>query len=385
MTAAHSKMRILFICNYGALYGANRSLLTVVDHFHTSGYEVLVFVPTNGPMSEELKARNIPFKVIRYYSAFLYIKPVPKHLAVPFLAAMNLVMFPRLLASAKSFRPDIIYSNTLAENIGIILAKILNIKHILHAREFMSLDHGSFFVLGSKIKRSYAKMSDGLIFVSKAVANFINESPVVQPNQAVIFNGIQSAEFHFEDKDLNRTINFGIVGVLQESKGHYLCVDYFARLLKKHPNCLLHVFGDGDGSYKKGLLKKIEDYGIKDNVRLHGFVKNPNDIYGQMDILLMFSRSEGFGRVTAEAMLRAIPVIGLNNAGTSELINNGETGFLFNDYEEFESGVASLITDPTYFNQVRKQALRVAKELFSPEKYCAAVETFVQRINDIKI
>jgi glycosyltransferase involved in cell wall biosynthesis len=370
-------MRILFICNYSALYGANRSLLTLVESFHQKKYTVMVLVPSHGPMSDELKAKGIPFKVIRYYSAFLYIKPILKHLAVPFLFGLNLINLPYLLYFTKNFKPDIIYSNTLAENLGIVIARMLGIKHILHAREFMSLDHGSYFILGSSLKRKYAKLSDGLIFVSNAVADFINSGSALSENQAVIFNGIASKDFDFENKDLSVSANFGIVGVLQESKGHYLCVDYFAKLLKIFPNCVLHIFGEGYGSYKNGLIQKIKEYGIEANVQFHGFVKNPDQIYGQMDILLMFSRSEGFGRVTAEAMLRAIPVVGLNNAGTSELIENEKTGYLFKNYQEFEHGTIKLLSDNVHFNQMRKQTLMTAKDLFSKEKYCSSVENFV--------
>lgn len=373
-------MKILFICNYSQLYGANRSLLTLIEEFHKNNYELLVLVPSKGPMSNELKKNGIPYATIRYYSAFLYFKPIIKHLAIPLLFIINLINFPKILFLTRNFNPDIIYSNTLAENIGIIVAKLLKVKHICHAREFMSLDHGSYFVLGSRLKRKYIKLSDGVIFVSRSVANFINNSTTLRDNQEVIFNGIKYDNIEFKEKSIPSYINFGIVGILQESKGHSKCIQHFALLSKKIPNSKLHIFGEGDRRYKNKLEKEILEAGLTSKVIFHGFVSNTSIIYNKIDILLMFSRSEGFGRVTAEALLHAIPVIGLDNAGTSELILHGQTGYLFSNYHQFETSILSLLKDDISFNHCRKQASMVSRKQFSIENYYSSVETFVKKI-----
>ena len=50
-----------------------------------------------------------------------------------------------------------------------------------------------------------------------------------------------------------------------------------------------------------------------------------------MDIALVASCSEAFGRVTVEAMLAGMLVIGADVAGTSELICDGVNGILYED------------------------------------------------------
>jgi glycosyltransferase involved in cell wall biosynthesis len=45
----------------------------------------------------------------------------------------------------------------------------------------------------------------------------------------------------------------------------------------------------------------------------------------------MCSKNEALGRVTIEAMSRGTPVIGFDNAGTSEIIKHAYNGFLYKE------------------------------------------------------
>ena len=52
-------MRILFISNYSDLYGANRSMLTIIEHFKKKGDEVALILPKHGNIEETLVRKNI--------------------------------------------------------------------------------------------------------------------------------------------------------------------------------------------------------------------------------------------------------------------------------------------------------------------------------------
>jgi glycosyltransferase involved in cell wall biosynthesis len=100
-------------------------------------------------------------------------------------------------------------------------------------------------------------------------------------------------------------------------------------------------------------------------------------------VLLMFSRSEGFGLVTIEAMLRGIPVIGYDGGATGEIITHEETGYLFCDEDSFLKVVHKLLQFKNY-EKIRIKALRSAKELFSNEKYCFKISEFISKIIESK-
>ena len=374
-------MRILFISNYSALYGANRSLLTLAEHFsHTDGNEVGMMIPSKGLIRKELERLDISTLTIPYFSQLFYYKRQLKYLALPLLTVFTVFMFPYIILRVRRFKPDLIYSNTSAENIGIFISKILHVKHITHVREFMDLDHGAHFIGGNVMKKKFLSWSDGLVFVSDAVRKWVNQGEEPLANQIVVHNGVDTGcdikPAHLQGKG----VRLGIVGILDEEKGQHIAIEYFRDVLKNHPEARLHIYGDKEGPYKKRLLEMIRKYSLENTVRMHGFVKDSKAIYLDMDIMLMCSRSEGFGRVTAEAMQYGIPVIGYDSGGTSEIIEEGRNGYLFKDKEGFLKAVEQLLDSEKHYQEMSEYAFRNAHERFSKERYCRHIQDFVTRI-----
>ena len=59
-------MRIAFFAHYAGQYGANRSLLTLVDGLRDYGVEPLVLLPAAGPFVGELERAGIAYEVAPY-------------------------------------------------------------------------------------------------------------------------------------------------------------------------------------------------------------------------------------------------------------------------------------------------------------------------------
>lgn len=368
-------MKILVFAHNNHLYGANRSLLSVLLYLKKNNYKITVLLPGNGDFKTKLDDEGIENFKIFYFPFFLYYKFRLKYLALPIMWIYNLFVFPFLLLKVKSINPDIIYSNTAAENMGILLAKALNIKHVWHIREFMDKDHGANFIFGNDLKSKYYNQSDGLMFVSNAVSTSILCDKKVA--REVIYNGISPVREDFQKiKSSNQRLKLGVVGVIDPSKGQDKAILYFASLLKINPNTELHIYGENGGFFLKELNKIILENDLSQKVFFRGFEKDISKIYENIDILLMTSRNEAFGRVTVEAMLHGIPVIGFNKGGTSELINNGETGYLFDNEEQFISAFRELNNESNY-NYISQSAKSKAIVDYKEEKYTCNVLSFI--------
>jgi glycosyltransferase involved in cell wall biosynthesis len=376
-------MKIQFITTHPALYGANRSLLALLENFIKEGHDISVLVPAKGSMSATLKEKDIKFNIIPYYCNWFYIKPNIKYLLHPILTVLTILLLPIIILKIKKFNPDIIYSNASADNMGIIISKILHKKHILHIREFLSKDYNLYFILGKKAKRKYITLSDGNIFVSQAVAKYTMEGIPLSKKQTIIYNGFPVQNYSLSDKKLPKKLRFGIVGVLDKSKGQDIAIEYFYELTKIFPTAELHIFGNGTKHDKAYLVKLIHKFNLTRRVFFHGFIKDEKNIYSSFDILMMFSRSEGFGRVTVEAMLNGIPVIGFNNAGTSELIKHEKTGYLFNDLESFIQSAKELYNE-TKFSEIRENAYNEAQSQFAQDEYYHKVKSFIDKVHSTR-
>lgn len=371
-------MRVLFITNYHQLYGANRSLLSIIENLKNNGHEVCLILPRKGDYSQELERKGIDHMVIPYFSQLFYYKKALPYLALPFLAFFTLCMMPYIIYKAKKFNPDLVYSNTAAENIGYFVARSIGAKHLTHVREFMDLDHSCVFFGGNAEKKKFICKSDAVLYVSEAVANHTLMGEPVVGKHKVIYNGVKMGNEPYKEKKLPTAINFGVVGLIDESKGQDLAIRYFNEIKDLYPGSLLHIWGDKEGGYKKMIYKMVEDLKLQDRVIFHGFEKNTEKIYGDMSVLLMCSRAEGFGRVTVEAMAKGIPVLGYRSGGTAELVIDGYNGYSFKSQEEFNVGVANMFNSNEHYNDLCHQAYNHAHENFTEDIYTRKVRNFVE-------
>ena len=95
----------------------------------------------------------------------------------------------------------------------------------------------------------------------------------------------------------------------------------------------------------------------------------------------MFSKSEGFGRVTVESAFHGVPVIGFDNAGISELIYHKKTGCIFKDFDSFLESVDFIMNS---YNLIREESYLNANKIFNINNYCDEVYNFVLNEKVIK-
>jgi len=95
-----------------------------------------------------------------------------------------------------------------------------------------------------------------------------------------------------------------------------------------------------------------------------------------MDIFVLTSEQEGLPRVILEAMLMGKPVVASNVSGPSELVVDGETGFLVpaKNPQAFAKSILKLVENPTLRTQMGENARKRVIENFSIEKYVKGVE-----------
>ena len=169
----------------------------------------------------------------------------------------------------------------------------------------------------------------------------------------------------------------GVVSRLETIKGMDLVVPAFAKVLKQHPDTRLIVVGDG--SLRSTMEQQAIELGCADHITWAG--RQPQEVlnkwYSQMDIVLMPSRSEGFGLTAIEAMANGCVVVASNVGGLPEVVHNGVCGLLHRreDITDIANKISSLISDEATYNRLRNQSLTEV------EKY--SFEHYAELINDM--
>ena len=129
----------------------------------------------------------------------------------------------------------------------------------------------------------------------------------------------------------------------------------------------------------EALSNRIEKLGLKDNVHLLGYVKNPYSILIQADVYVCSSRHESFSLTVAESLILGIPVISTRCTGPIELLENGKYGMLIgHESSDIQNAIEELIMDKEKLENYRKM-VSLRKSFFEVEKNIKEWETVLDR------
>jgi len=371
----NKKIRVLVITHYSSLYGANLSMLNLLSELIGKyNIEPYVLIPEFGDIEFELQRLGIGYFKSKFYiwmhqENSSVIKYIVKTLLNPFL-------FFRIYYGIRKKKFDLIHSNSSTINIGGYLAKKKNCPHIWHVREFGAEDYGLHFNWGlNKAMHYMNRNSNYVIAISEAIkekyAKYIDAGKLV-----VIHNGIplDSKENQISNKIYNDDpiINVAMVGLISETKNQLEAIKGIQLIRYKHniQNIKIHFAGTGEEKYISSLKSYIEENNLGNYVEFTGYINDIDKFLSDMDIGLVCSKMEGFGRVTIEYMLASLPVIGSNTGGTNELIKDAESGFLYNlgNVEDLAKYLKILICDAKIRTEMGVKGREIAFENFSIER-----------------
>jgi glycosyltransferase involved in cell wall biosynthesis len=218
--------------------------------------------------------------------------------------------------------------------------------------------------------------------VSESVCRMIeDEYGRPRGSAPVLFNGIEDigvTQVPVERGGRGITM-LGAVGRCAPEKGF----DLLLRALVELPHCHLTIVGEG--AERNTLATSARELGISDRVRFTGWVDPPWPAHLAFDIVVVPSRSEGFGLVVVEALLAGMPVIGTRVGGLPDLIDDGVNGVLVDpeDPEALVQAIDGLVREPGRREELASHARASVLERYSTsalsESYARIFDDTLQR------
>ena len=173
----------------------------------------------------------------------------------------------------------------------------------------------------------------------------------------------------------------GVVSRLEPIKGMDLVVPAFAEVVREYPDTRLIVIGDG--SLRATMEQQAVELDCADRITWVGRQSQEElpHWYGQMDIVLMPSRSEGFGLTAIEAMANGCVVVASEVGGLPEVVRNGECGLLHRteEVQDMSAKVSVLLGDNELYSRLRAQSL-IEVEKYSFERYAKSICDLYERL-----
>ncbi|MFZ7131022.1 MAG: glycosyltransferase family 4 protein [Eubacteriales bacterium] len=337
----NKRIKIAFIFHDSDRYsGATRSLLDIIDKIIVNGLiDIVAIFPTNsGTAIEYLRDKEVNI-IVSYYSQarvamnenkirYLIALPIRLMRQIIGLLYTKFQLVPKL----KEMGVSGIYTNTSTILVGAYLKKYIKLKYIWHFREFGEEDQSKKMLFGRRHFYKLAnKYADEVIVLSKAMyekyAEYIYETEV-----NVVYNDISPNHINKKNKfssNSNSTLNILIAGQIKPEKGQKQAIEALERLVKEGCNIKLFIAGVGSNDYILKLKEYTERKKIEDYVEFLGHVSDLTSLRTNMDIGVVPSKFEAFGRVTIEGMLSCMTMIGSNKGGTLELIEDEKTGLIY--------------------------------------------------------
>jgi len=340
-----SDLRIaLFSGNYNYVRdGANQSLNRLVEYLLRQGAKVRVYAPTvENPafdhVGDLVSVPSIPFPTREEYQIAVRL---PR----------------RVQRDLEAFKPNMFHvaAPDFVAHRAVTLARRWNIPVIssVHTRFDTYFKYYGLKYLEPVIRaimRRYYRRCDAIVVPAESTAA-IMRAQRMNRDISIWARGVDRTQFHPGKRDMEWRCILGVdddalaiafLGRLVMEKGLDVFVEAIDILTERKIKHRVVVIGDGPA-------KPWFEENLPDGIFLGEQVGE--DLARELastDVLFNPSVTETFGNVTLEAMACALPVVAALASGTTNLVNDGETGLLADagDAEGFADALQSYANNP---------------------------------------
>lgn len=368
--------KILYVNGSSNIGGAEVSLFNLVNKLDREHFAPVVAIPSGGQFFDKLKKTGIDIKILslgefsrKKIFSFLF----------PTIKLTNLI---------KKERIDLVHANSIyiAEQ-SYFAAKLAGVPCICHVRDLAP-------VLGAGVLRLAAfKNTQKIIAISEAVKKDLVEKLHVPENKIIrIYNGVDTEEFSPDicpDKfrsefNLGSKKLIGMVGRFSPEKGQEIFLRAAEEVLKVYNDVKFVIVGDaklGSEKFKTEMAALSAKLNLNDKVIFTGFRDDLPQILRSLDILVVPSRAEPFGRVIIEAFACSIPVIATNSGAAAEIISK-KSGILVkpDNVLELKQAIVELLKNPEQSKLMGQQGRELVLERFSIIKHVSEIEGLYRKI-----
>jgi glycosyltransferase involved in cell wall biosynthesis len=245
--------------------------------------------------------------------------------------------------AARRHRAELVHANSIRAGLVLGLGRLAPAARIVHVRD--CLPPG---ILTSATMRTIAATASTIIANSRYTAASVRAA-APGAHIEVVHNSVDLARWDPSRIDREaararlgeaggRAVLLGVVAQLSPWKGQDVAVEALAMLSERGLDAHLLLIGSAkfvaratrfdNEAYVTALKARIRAAGLEDRVSWLGEREDVPELMAALDILLLPSREEPFGRAVIEAMALGVPVLATEVGGPAEIIEDGREGYL---------------------------------------------------------
>jgi glycogen synthase len=228
-----------------------------------------------------------------------------------------------------------------------------------------------------------------VICVSARVRDLLVEAGLPIQQARIIHGGTDVERFlNVRARDyLSGPLKLLYAGQLVQHKGVHTAIKAVAKLVKERGVGQIHLtlVGSGHPDYETFLHNLVEKDDLCEYVTFHTPVSKEemSTILQQFDVLIFPSiYEEPLARMTQEAMVSGLVVIGTTTGGTKEILREGETGLTFapDDADGLAEQIGRLIANPSLCHRLAQTGRQTVLENFTLDRMVNEIEVYLHQV-----
>ena len=294
------------------------------------------------------------------------------------------------MAIARRVGADLLHTNMEVLLEGALAAALLKKPHVLHYRG-NTLDRPK--LVFDALVAAWTRGADHVYCISGATAELFRRRGH-QDKVEVLYNPVDLASFGAarSSDEVRQTLGalagqqlIGTVGRIHPRKDLETFIRAAAIVASTVPTAHFVVVGaaeaDVEKSYQERLDQLVRELHLEDRLTFAGARRDIPAVMRALDLFVLTSRHEGFGRVVAEAMAAARPVVVTEEGALPELVEGGQAGLCAapGDAEGFARQILRLLGNAEVAAALGRRAAAAARK-FDAETIAERVWTRYQAL-----
>ncbi|MBJ7599781.1 MAG: hypothetical protein DLM67_09780 [Candidatus Nephthysia bennettiae] len=388
-------MKVLYVNHTATVSGAERSLLGLLRHL-PAGVEPVVACPM-GPLAAAVRGLGIQVEKLSGTSASLRLHPVHTSRGVAEIVWSGL----QLGRIARRHGARLVHCNSVRAGLACLSGFAADRSAtIVHVRDGLPSGRAADF------SRRVAMRAGLVIANSRWTASRLRLGPR-GPRLEVVPNAVELDRFDprlLSREEARSRLGLGehghvlgVVGQLTPWKAQDDAIRAAALLVRRWPDLKLLVVGSvkfrsgstryDNEAYLASLHGLVDELSLHDQVRFLGEREDVAAVLRALDVLLVPSWEEPFGRVVIEGMAMSTPVLATANGGPAEVITDAVDGLLLppRDPAGWADAIRQLLADPARRASIGRSARAKVESQFDQPAQAALIADLYRQQLDVAV
>ena len=228
--------------------------------------------------------------------------------------------------------------------------------------------------------------ADGIRVVSERIKDSLNSRFLISDSKITVLpvfvdvKKIQSAKIkiNLHEKYPDQFIIL-MASRLTKEKNIGMAIEAMRDIIKKYPNALLLIVGDGPEENKL----KAQSLGLEANIIFEPWTSDLVSYYKTADLFLATSNYEGYGRTVIESMAAGLPAVMTDVGLAGEILVDDLDGLVIpvQDIKALIGAILSLMENRGKRENLVVESRKVAESLISKEDYLQLYKKTLEKIS----